>query len=228
MARSASSRRKASTVLFKFYVKCRRTEKPGNTRGKNPQVVSAPLIGVPEQASGEPALPGGSLSSMEILIVEDNLVNQKVQHPAVRMQHERGELRGRGAGAAEGVAVLEGAQGRRGLGPGEECDISVTLMDLEMPIMDGMTCTRRIRELRRDGTPAGHIPIIAMTGYARPRQIESAKAAGVLGSSLGGLASPISPTTLACLHAIHGSGSEETAVEGTRLANAVFIRTTSY
>lgn len=52
-------------------------------------------------------------------------------------------------------------------------------MDLEMPVMDGMTCARKIRELERNGTIVSHIPIIAVTAYARPEQIENAKAAGV-------------------------------------------------
>ena len=47
-----------------------------------------------------------------------------------------------------------------------------------------MTCARKIRELERDGTIVGHIPIIAVTAYARPEQIEDAKAAGVVGSSI--------------------------------------------
>ncbi|KAK8016337.1 hypothetical protein PG993_014526 [Apiospora rasikravindrae] len=58
-------------------------------------------------------------------------------------------------------------------------EISVILMDLEMPVMDGMTCARKIRELEREGTIVSHIPIIAVTAYARPEQIEDAKAAGV-------------------------------------------------
>ncbi|GKT91604.1 histidine kinase HHK13p [Colletotrichum tofieldiae] len=61
----------------------------------------------------------------------------------------------------------------------EGFDLSVILMDLEMPVMDGMTCAKRIRELERAGTLISHIPIIAVTAYARPEQIESAKAAGI-------------------------------------------------
>ena len=41
-------------------------------------------------------------------------------------------------------------------------DISVILMDLEMPVMDGLTCTRKIREFQRDGAVVAHIPIIAV------------------------------------------------------------------
>ena len=58
--------------------------------------------------------------------------------------------------------------------------LSVILMDLEMPVMDGMTCAKRIRELEREGVLVSHIPIIAVTAYARPEQIEDAKAAGIV------------------------------------------------
>lgn len=177
---------------FMFYVKCRKTEKPDDARRENLQVVSELLIGVPEQVSGEHALPGGSLSSMEILIVEDNLVNQKVQQRQLRRYGCNTSVANHGAEALERLMASRfwrGPRDRGELGPGEGCDISVILMDLEMPVMDGMTCTRRIRELQRDGTLAGHIPIIAVTAYARPQQVESAKAAGVVGSPLGALAS---------------------------------------
>jgi CheY-like chemotaxis protein len=55
-------------------------------------------------------------------------------------------------------------------------------MDLEMPVMDGMTCARKIRELEMEGTIIQHIPIIAVTAYARPEQIANAKAAGIVSS----------------------------------------------
>lgn len=63
---------------------------------------------------------------------------------------------------------------------GERINISVILMDLEMPIMDGMTCARKIRQLEEKGTLSRHIPIIAVTAYARPEQIANAKAAGIV------------------------------------------------
>jgi CheY-like chemotaxis protein len=61
-------------------------------------------------------------------------------------------------------------------------NISIILMDLEMPVMDGMSCTKEIRRLEKLGVLTHHIPIIAVTAYARPEQIESAKAAGVVSS----------------------------------------------
>lgn len=48
-----------------------------------------------------------------------------------------------------------------------------------MPIMDGLTCARTIRELEAAGTIVKHVPIIAVTANARLEQIESAIAAGM-------------------------------------------------
>ena len=36
-----------------------------------------------------------------------------------------------------------------------------------MPIMDGITCVKRIRELEKEGAVEGHVPIIAVTANAR-------------------------------------------------------------
>jgi CheY-like chemotaxis protein len=53
-------------------------------------------------------------------------------------------------------------------------------MDQEMPIMDGLTCTRRIRELEAQGKLTGHVPIIAVTANARPEQVQTAMDAGMV------------------------------------------------
>jgi CheY-like chemotaxis protein len=53
------------------------------------------------------------------------------------------------------------------------------LMDQEMPVMDGLTCTRRIRELEREGKIRVHVPIIAVTANARQEQIQTAIDAGM-------------------------------------------------
>jgi CheY-like chemotaxis protein len=52
-------------------------------------------------------------------------------------------------------------------------------MDVEMPIVDGLTCTRRIRALEEKGEIVGHVPIIAVSANARREQIEQAKEAGM-------------------------------------------------
>ena len=57
--------------------------------------------------------------------------------------------------------------------------LSLILMDIEMPIQDGLTCTKHIRDMERDGKiKGGRIPIIAVSANARTEQIVAARAAG--------------------------------------------------
>lgn len=56
-----------------------------------------------------------------------------------------------------------------------ECD--TILMDIRMPVLDGLEATRRIRKLdRRD---VGMIPIIAMSANAYAEDIEKSREAGI-------------------------------------------------
>jgi CheY-like chemotaxis protein len=52
-------------------------------------------------------------------------------------------------------------------------------MDIEMPIMDGLTCSKRIRELQGSGDILRHIPIIAVSANARAEQTKLALDAGM-------------------------------------------------
>lgn len=58
--------------------------------------------------------------------------------------------------------------------------LSVVLMDLEMPVMDGITCVKRIRELQAMGRIRGHVPVIAVTANARKDQIMMSMNAGMV------------------------------------------------
>lgn len=119
--------------------------------------------------------PSQGTPQYDVLIVEDNIVNQKV------LQRQLVHCGNTTFVANHGQEALETLQRSR-FWTGRErdgVDISVILMDLEMPVMDGVTCARRIRDLERQGIITGHIPIIAVTAYARPEQIANAKAAGI-------------------------------------------------
>jgi CheY-like chemotaxis protein len=116
----------------------------------------------------------------DVLIVEDNLVNQKVLRRQLHNVGNQTQVANHGEEALEVIRRSRFWRGAESTGD----NISVILMDLEMPVMDGMTCARRIRELEREGTIVSHIPIIAVTAYARPGQIEDAKGVGIVSYEL--------------------------------------------
>lgn len=58
-------------------------------------------------------------------------------------------------------------------------NLAVILMDWEMPVMDGLTCVKRIRELEREGKITAHIPVVAVTANARSQQRMAAEDAGM-------------------------------------------------
>jgi CheY-like chemotaxis protein len=59
----------------------------------------------------------------------------------------------------------------------ESNSFDLILMDLQMPVMDGLTATKVIRSLERER--GGHIPIIAMTAHALKGDRERCIAAGM-------------------------------------------------
>ena len=52
-----------------------------------------------------------------------------------------------------------------------------------MPVMDGLTCARKIRAMEVEGLVKKHLPIIAVTANARGEQIAAAKDSGMVRSS---------------------------------------------
>jgi len=109
-------------------------------------------------ADSTPTFPGA-----RILLVEDNPVNQRV---ARRMLQKLG---------AQVTVANNGEEALQRLKPGS---FDVVLMDCQMPVMDGFTATRRIRELeqRRGST---RLPIIALTANVMSEDRENCMAAGM-------------------------------------------------
>lgn len=57
--------------------------------------------------------------------------------------------------------------------------LSIVLLDVEMPVMDGLTAARRIRGLEENREILQHVPIIGITANARADQVASCLEAGM-------------------------------------------------
>lgn len=108
---------------------------------------------------------GGSSVHLHVLLVEDNIVNQQV---LVRQLKKAGLLVDVANHGVEALNILEHKA------------FDVVLMDLEMPVMDGLTAMREIRKRQKEGTIVEHLPIIAVTANVRKEQIDTALAAGAV------------------------------------------------
>jgi signal transduction histidine kinase/CheY-like chemotaxis protein/HPt (histidine-containing phosphotransfer) domain-containing protein len=134
------------------------------------QAVSKVMSGEPRQwqMDTQPMITRSTLTqaaaqqrfSGHVLLVEDNVVNQKV---AARFLERLGCTVEVAANGAEGVAAA--ATGH----------FDLILMDLQMPVMDGVTATRKIRELET----LRQVPIIALTANAMTGDRERCEAAGM-------------------------------------------------
>jgi two-component system, sensor histidine kinase and response regulator len=101
-------------------------------------------------------------TAQRVLLVEDGLTNQKVAIDLLTHRGHEVEL------ACNGAEALEHLERR---------DFDVVLMDIHMPVMDGLAASRAIRERER-GT-GEHIAIVAMTASATKEDRERCLAAGM-------------------------------------------------
>jgi CheY-like chemotaxis protein len=104
------------------------------------------------------------VSPSRILLAEDNLVNQRlVQRILEKEGHDV-------VVAANGRDVLEALQKRA---------FDLVLMDVQMPVMDGIETTKTIREA--ETLTKRHIPIVALTAHAMKGDQDRCIAAGMDG-----------------------------------------------
>jgi CheY-like chemotaxis protein len=121
------------------------------------------------------AVPG---TALEILLAEDNVVNQRL---ATRMLQKRGHRVTVANNGQEAVELLE------------RSSYDLVLMDVQMPLLDGIAATTLIRE--REKESGIHQPIVALTAYAVKGDQERCLTAGMDGY----LAKPIRPEELDAL-----------------------------
>ncbi|KAH7028000.1 aerobic respiration control sensor protein arcB [Microdochium trichocladiopsis] len=183
--------------VFGFFIQARRTSPPSDGASSGPMDLVLPIereLGggdslnqpvAPLRQDLAGSTPGADLvasragapfdpKDLEVLVVEDNLVNQNVLVKQLR-KHKMGVSVANDG--LEALAFLEGTSFR--LGPGNGRRLSVILMDLEMPNMDGLTCVREIRKMQESGAIQSHVPVIAVTANVRDEHIATAKRSGM-------------------------------------------------
>ena len=100
------------------------------------------------------------LSQETVLLVEDNLVNQMVAQELLQSMNAK---------------VIIANNGQQALDLLAKNTIDLILMDIQMPVMDGLTATRKIRE----NPQYKQLPIVAMTAHAREEDQQQSLAAGM-------------------------------------------------
>ncbi|QDS76665.1 hypothetical protein FKW77_000128 [Venturia effusa] len=125
---------------------------------------SNPVVGSPQDSN-----------TLHVLIVEDNLINQKVMANQLRKAACVVHVADHGVDA---LTFLKETTFAKNCGP-SAIPLSIVLMDLEMPVMDGLTCVRKIRDMQKEGDFTRPVPVIAVTANARLEQVKNAKEMGM-------------------------------------------------
>jgi CheY-like chemotaxis protein len=142
-------------------------------------------------ASSAPAAAAPKPFSGRVLLVEDNVVNQKVGQRFLERL---------------GCQVRIAENGEQCLNIWSAGKFDIVLMDIQMPVMDGYTATRQIRDLEG---PHARIPIIALTADAMSGQLERCLQSGMDGL----LTKPLDPERLRDTLERFGLGDTEDKIE---------------
>lgn len=99
-----------------------------------------------------------NLSGKKILIVEDDLSSRLYLNKILEKT---------------GAVLFNASDGKEALGIAlSDADVDIILMDIQLPVMDGYTCAKKIREVRKE------IKIIAQTAYTMSGDIENIISSG--------------------------------------------------
>ncbi len=117
---------------------------------------AVPLIG-PDRAE---TLAARGLQGLSVLLVEDHPVNQQIARELLE---------------GAGIRVAIAGDGAQALARVEHERFDLVLMDMQMPVMDGLEATRRLRADPRHA----RLPVIAMTANAMQQDRDACLAAGM-------------------------------------------------
>jgi len=145
-------------------------ERPAGPAGADRQPITADMLnqlvdelsGRQLDAAAAPAQLGPRLRGLRLLVVEDNANNQQVARELLEDEGARVTLAEHGQRAVELLQASPRAY-------------DAVLMDVQMPVMDGYTATRLIRQQ----LGLAELPILAMTANAMASDREACLAAGM-------------------------------------------------
>jgi CheY-like chemotaxis protein/HPt (histidine-containing phosphotransfer) domain-containing protein len=120
-------------------------------------VMPAEAPAAPEVSSGE----GAPQRSLKVLLAEDHKINQRLALMLLKSAHHDVEIAENGE---EAVAAVR------------KSDFDVVLMDVQMPVLDGVQATKQIRALP---PPRNAVPIVALTAHAMAGAREEYLACGM-------------------------------------------------
>ena len=106
-----------------------------------------------------------SIAGLHVLVAEDNRMNMEIAEFVLNVEE------------ASIIKAVNGEEAVRIFADSRPGEIDAILMDVMMPVMDGLEATRRIRAMKRPD--ARTIPIIAMTANAFAEDRQLAFAAGM-------------------------------------------------
>jgi PAS domain S-box-containing protein len=113
-----------------------------------------------EPTAAAPLPEDAAVAPMKVLIVEDNRINRVVLRDMLEQ---------------DGHMVDEAHDGQQGVDMVARRAYDIVLMDISMPVLDGVAATRRIRAAEARGT---RLPIVALTAHAAKADKERFRAAG--------------------------------------------------
>ncbi len=123
-----------------------------------PTAQPGPALPAPQPRPAAPAE-----RSLRVLVADDVAANRMVARAML---------------AAAGHRVDSASDGAEALAAVERESYDVVLMDVQMPVMDGLEATRRIRALPG---ARSRVPVLAVTASALPEQVAACHAAGMDG-----------------------------------------------
>ncbi|KAK4495273.1 hypothetical protein PRZ48_013602 [Zasmidium cellare] len=173
-----SERSKGST--FAFYVQATKCA-PSQSGASNQETYSIPWTSAgirtnrresEDISKVESRSPNGrSVKDCHILLVEDNLVNQRVMMKQLQKAGYTVNICNHGQEALDYINTTHFAKE-------DGAKLDIVLCDVEMPVMDGLEFSQKTRTMERQGQLNGEVPMIAVTANARVEQQELALQAG--------------------------------------------------